>query len=75
MAFRFKLNLAAAAVIAAGALMLSGTRPAHAAAFDGCAKMRKAIFEGSLSCADVGGTYTYSGSCSGETYSLEASCF
>jgi len=55
--------------------MLSSARPAQAAVFDGCAKMRKAIFEGSLSCADAGGTYTWAGACSGDTYSLTSSCF
>ena len=74
MSIRSKLNLFAASIIVAGALMLSSAPPAEAALADGCASMKKRIMEEGGKCTSVGGSYTYVGSCTSSGYELNASC-
>lgn len=74
---RFKINVLAAAIIAAGGVALF-TPPANAAArfAAGCASMQAARMQAYESCANAGGTgFASSGSCSDSGYSLSTTCY
>lgn len=74
MTTRSRINLLAFAVIVAGGAMLSTAKPAAAAAFTPCEKFLKNLAAESSECNNAGGTYTWSGGCGSEGYTLNGSC-
>lgn len=75
MPIRSRLNLAAAATIVAGTLLLATPPSASAEEDSGCAKLRKAMFEEQSGCEGGGGSYVIlSASCTAEGYTLIAAC-
>jgi len=72
---RARINLLAAAIIAAGGLALGGVEQLQAAVFGGCEDMYAAMERKSDACFNSGGTsFSWSGSCSSSGYSLNTSC-
>jgi len=73
---RTRINLLASAVIVAGGAMLAAAQPAAAAttAFTPCEKFTKTIMAESDQCTKMGGTYSWSGGCGSEGYTIESSC-
>ncbi len=74
MTTRSRINLLAFAVIVAGGAMLSAAKPAAAAGFTPCDKFFKSLAAESDECTKAGGTYSWSGGCGSEGYTLNSSC-
>jgi len=74
MNIRTLVNMSAAAVILAGSTLLSAARPAEATFAGGCPTMFKTIQEEATACNKLGGTYTWSGSCTDDHYDISSSC-
>jgi hypothetical protein len=69
-----KINLLAALVIGAGALVLSAPVPAHAKSFDGCSDAQAIIDRSAAYCAAWGGEFTFGGWCNSTEYSVWSTC-
>lgn len=78
MTTRAKLNLFAAAIIAAGATALTGPTPAQAAeSFGPCDTMNAALQEAASECwaRDGAVKFTYSGYCGADGWNLQTNCY